>query len=66
MEIVTVTQAKRHLGPLLKRVATGAEIGIVSGAEIFALRKVRVVADDRAKPPLEPAGAERFSTSDKN
>lgn len=43
MKTITVTEAKRSLGKYLKQAASGQDIGIVSGADIFSLRKVEVV-----------------------
>ena len=47
MKTITITEAKRSLGQFLKRAAAGEDIGIVSGANIIALRKVEVVPADK-------------------
>ncbi len=57
MQTITITQAKRQLGAYLKRAASGEEIGIVSGADIIALRKVQVTpADERVASSLREDG----------
>ena len=69
MNTFTITEAKQILGALLKRAAAGEEIGIVSGKDIIALRKVAIAATDRG-PALQtlaqfanegPGGTERVS-----
>jgi antitoxin (DNA-binding transcriptional repressor) of toxin-antitoxin stability system len=49
MKTITITAAKRHLGAWLKAAAHGENIGIVSGADIIALRKVDVESTDYAQ-----------------
>ena len=46
MKTVTITEAKKHLGAYLKEAADGANIGIVCGARIVALRPVQVTSMD--------------------
>lgn len=46
MKTVTITEAKKHLGTYLKEAADGANIGIVCGARIVALRPVEVTSLD--------------------
>lgn len=48
MKTLTITDAKRNLGKWLKAAAQGEEIGIISGADVIALRKVEVEASDYA------------------
>ena len=48
MKTLTITDAKRNLGKWLQAAARGEEIGIVSGADIIALRKVDIEATDYA------------------
>ncbi len=48
MNTFTITEAKKSLGSLLKRAVAGEDIGIISGREIIALRKVAVSSTDRA------------------
>jgi|GEM_PF-1843798 len=48
MNTFTITEAKKILGELLKRAVVGEDIGIISGKEIIALRKVGVASTDRA------------------
>ncbi|HRI16006.1 MAG TPA: hypothetical protein PLX89_23660 [Verrucomicrobiota bacterium] len=48
MTTLTITDAKKNLGKWLKIAAAGGEVGIISGAEIIALRKVAVQAADYA------------------
>jgi antitoxin (DNA-binding transcriptional repressor) of toxin-antitoxin stability system len=49
MKTLTITDAKKNLGKLLAAAARGEDIGIVSGADIIALRKVNVEATDYAQ-----------------
>lgn len=49
MQTLTITDAKKNLGKWLKAAAHGQEIGIVSGADIIALRKVPIEAADYAQ-----------------
>ncbi len=48
MKTLTVTDAKKNLTKWLQAAARGEEIGIVSGANVIALRKVPVEAADYA------------------
>ena len=48
MTTLTVTDAKKNLGKWLKAAARGEDIGIVSGADVIALRKVEVESSDYA------------------
>ena len=48
MKTLTITDAKKNLSRLLQSAARGEDIGIVSGADIIALRKVGVHSDDYA------------------
>ncbi|HMJ67072.1 MAG TPA: hypothetical protein VK615_17140 [Candidatus Binatia bacterium] len=49
MKTLTITDAKKNLGAWLKAAARGENIGIVSGADIIALRKVDVESTDYAR-----------------
>jgi antitoxin (DNA-binding transcriptional repressor) of toxin-antitoxin stability system len=49
MQTLTITHAKQNLGKWLKAAALGEDIGIVSGADIIALRKVSVESSDYAQ-----------------
>lgn len=49
MKTLTVTDAKRQLGAWLKAAARGENIGIISGSDIIALRKVEVDSTDYAQ-----------------
>jgi antitoxin (DNA-binding transcriptional repressor) of toxin-antitoxin stability system len=48
MKTLTITDAKKNLGKWLNAAARGEDIGIITGAEIIALRKVEVEATDYA------------------
>jgi hypothetical protein len=48
MKTLTITAAKKNLGQWLMAAARGEDIGIVSGADIIALRKVEVESADYA------------------
>ena len=49
MKTLTITEAKKNLGHWLAAAARGEEIGIISGADVIALRKVAVEATDYAQ-----------------
>jgi antitoxin (DNA-binding transcriptional repressor) of toxin-antitoxin stability system len=49
MKTLTITNAKKNLGQWLAAAARGEDIGIVSGADIIALRKVEVESTDYAQ-----------------
>jgi antitoxin (DNA-binding transcriptional repressor) of toxin-antitoxin stability system len=49
MKTLTITDAKKNLGRWLTAAARGEDIGIVSGADIIALRKVEVESADYAQ-----------------
>ena len=42
MRTLTITDAKKHLGRWLEAAARGEDIGVISGANIIALRKIDV------------------------
>ena len=46
MKTLTITDAKKNLGRWLSAASRGENIGIISGADIIALRKVEVEAVD--------------------
>ena len=48
MKTLTITDAKKNLGKWLQAAARGEQIAIISGADVIALRKVPVQADDYA------------------
>jgi antitoxin (DNA-binding transcriptional repressor) of toxin-antitoxin stability system len=48
MTTLTITDAKKNLGKWLKAAARGEDVGIVSGADVIALRKVGVESTDYA------------------
>ena len=49
MKTLTITDAKKNLGRWLAAAARGEDIGIISGADIVALRKVTVESTDYAQ-----------------
>ncbi len=49
MKTLTATEARKNLSHWLKAAKGGQEIGIVFGADIFALRRVAVHAADYAE-----------------
>jgi len=65
MKTLTITVAKKNLGKWLQAAASGEDIGIISGADIIALRKVRVEPMDYAwrEYGVTPAEMERFEES---
>ncbi|MEK7674216.1 MAG: hypothetical protein AAB676_00090 [Verrucomicrobiota bacterium] len=48
MKTLTITDAKKNLGKWLSAAARGEDIGIISGADVIALRKVEVASTDYA------------------
>lgn len=46
MKIVTITEAKKHLGAYLKESIAGRNIGIICGQRIVALRPVEITSLD--------------------
>jgi len=46
MQTLTITIAKKNLGRLLQAAARGEDIGIISGADVIALRKVEIESTD--------------------
>ena len=48
MTTLTITDAKKNLSKWLKAAVRGEDIGIVSGADLIALRKVEVESTDYA------------------
>jgi antitoxin (DNA-binding transcriptional repressor) of toxin-antitoxin stability system len=48
MKTLTITDARKNLGKWLQAAARGEDIGIISGADVIALRKVGVQSTDYA------------------
>src|SRR5882724_10972865 len=48
MKTLTITDAKKNLGQWLMAAARGEDVGIISGADIIALRKVEIESTDYA------------------
>lgn len=48
MKTLTITEARKNLGSLLAAAVRGEDIGIISGANVVALRKVEVESTDYA------------------
>jgi hypothetical protein len=49
MKTLTITDAKKNLGRWLTAAARGEDIGIISGADIIALRRIEVESSDYAE-----------------
>ena len=49
MKTLTITAAKKNLGHWLNAAAKGEDVGIISGSDIIALRKVEVESTDYAQ-----------------
>ena len=49
MKTLTITDAKKNLGRWLAAAARGEDIGIVCGADVIALRRVKVESTDYAQ-----------------
>lgn len=65
MQTLTITNAKKNLSRWLQAAARGEDIGIVSGADIIALRKVTVESTDYAQREfgVTPNDIDRFAES---
>ena len=48
MTTLTITDAKKNLGKWLQAASRGEDVAIISGADIIALRKIRVQPADYA------------------
>ncbi len=64
MKTLTITDAKKNLGLWLAAAARGEDIGIITGADIIALRKVEVESTDYAQREYE-ATPEQVTALDK-
>ena len=49
MITISITEARKNLGRWLRVAARGADIGIICGADIVALRKVAIESTDYAQ-----------------
>lgn len=58
MKTLTITTARQNLGAWLARAAQGEEIGIISGAQVIALRPVEIAAADYAEQEYRLTKAE--------
>lgn len=58
MKTLTITRARQNLGAWLARAAEGEEIGIISGAQVIALRPVAIQAADYAEQEYHLTKAE--------
>jgi antitoxin (DNA-binding transcriptional repressor) of toxin-antitoxin stability system len=59
MKTLTITEAKKNLGRWLNAAVRGENIGIISGADIIALRKVEVEAVDAYSYAMREYGVTR-------
>jgi antitoxin (DNA-binding transcriptional repressor) of toxin-antitoxin stability system len=69
MKTLTITDAKKNLSRWLQAAARGEDIGIISGADVIALRKVGVESTDYAwreyqLTPEEVASYERSAAAE--
>ena len=58
MKTLTITDAKKNLGQWLLAAARGEDVGIISGSDIIALRKVEVESTDYASREYGATSAE--------
>lgn len=66
MKTLTITDARKNLSRWLAAASKGEDIGIISGADIIALRKVTVESIDYAQreygaTPEQVAALEKFT-----
>ena len=66
MNTLTITSARQNLGAWLARAARGEEIGIISGAQVIALRPVAIAAADYAEQEYRLTKAELAKAAEKN
>ena len=59
VKTLTITEAKKNLGRWLSAAVRGENIGIISGADIIALRKVEVEAVDEYSYAMRQYGVTR-------
>ena len=65
MKTLTITTARQNLGAWLARAARGEEIGIISGAQVIALRPVEIAAAYYAEQEYRLTKAELASAAKK-
>ena len=65
MRTVTITEAKKHLGAYLKEAVDGANIGVICGNRIVALRPVEVTSLD-FEDAGDPEVAAKLTTEQKD
>ena len=65
MKTLTITSARQNLGAWLARAARGEEIGIISGAQVIALRPVAIAAADYAEQEYRLTKAELAKAAEK-
>ena len=58
MKTLTITSARQNLGAWLARAGRGEEIGIISGAQVIALRPIAIAAADYAEQEYRLTTAE--------
>jgi antitoxin (DNA-binding transcriptional repressor) of toxin-antitoxin stability system len=59
MKTLTITEARKNLGRWLGAAVRGEDIGIISGADIIALRKVEVEAVEEYSYAMREYGVTR-------
>ena len=59
MKTLTITEARKNLGRWLSAAVRGENIGIISGADIIALRKVEVEAVEEYSYAIREYGVTR-------
>ena len=65
VKTLTITSARQNLGAWLARAARGEEIGIISGAQVIALRPVAIAAADYAEQEYRLTQAELAKAAEK-
>ena len=65
MKTLTITSARQNPGAWLARAARGEEIGIISGAQVIALRPVAIAAADYAEQEYRLTKAELAKAAEK-
>lgn len=63
MKTLTVTEARKNLSSWLRRAKSGEEIGIVDGADIIALRPVKITSVDYFLTEYDLTAAEAESAA---
>ncbi len=60
MKTLTITEAKKNLGHWLRAAVRGEDVGIISGSDVIALRKVEYGVTPQELTAFEKAAETRY------